>query len=270
MRQTTQLIEIAQNAVKIGYNLIKKAAPHEIHQKGDRDFVTEVDLKIEREISAYLEEATPEIGFLGEEEGERPFAGPDRLTWTLDPIDGTSNFVHGLPLCATSLALVRDGTPIVAAISAPFLDLQYAAAEGLGSFVNGKRLRASTTDDLSKAIVSIGDYAVGKDAAAKNAKRLKLTTLLADNVERVRMFGTAALDLVWVAEGRIDATVILANKPWDTAAGVLIAREAGALVIDSTGSPHTHKSAETIATSPRLASDLLPLIQTSLTFSPSR
>lgn len=155
---------------------------------------------------------------------------------------------------------MRRGEPIVAAIVAPFLDLRYVAAKGRGAFGNGVQLQASKTTDLAESIVSIGDYAVGPDAPAKNARRIRLTTLLAEQVERVRMFGSAALDLAWVAEGRTDATVILSNKPWDTAAGVLLAREAGALVIDATGTPHNFTSAETIATTPSIADPLLSLV----------
>ena len=122
-------------------------------------------------------------------------------------------------------------------------------------------MRPSRTGSLTEAIVSIGDYAVGINAHDKNKLRLRLTALLAERVERVRMFGSAALDLVWVAEGRTDATIILANKPWDTAAGVLIAREAGAIVTDMRGSQHSFASGETVAVCPGLADELSRLIQ---------
>jgi myo-inositol-1(or 4)-monophosphatase len=143
---------------------------------------------------------------------------------------------------------------------APLLELRYHAVRGEGAFGNDKRLRVSSATDLAKAIVSIGDYAVGNKASEKNKKRLRLTALLAERVERIRMFGTAALDLAWVAEGRTDATMMLANKPWDTAAGVLIAREAGAVVVDSRGVKHQFRSQETIAATPGIADALLALV----------
>lgn len=258
MKTIEDLATIAQHAVKLAAELVKTATPHQVIEKSDRDTVTDVDIKVEQEIRAYLRRVTPECGFLGEEEGH---TGSDEYTWTLDPIDGTSNFVHGLPLCAVSLALVHQGRPIVAEITAPFLDLRYSAISGQGSFANGDRIRASRTSELTKAIVSIGDYAVGANAEAKNQMRLRLTMLLAERVERVRMFGSAALDLVWVAEGRIDAAVILANKPWDTAAGVLIAREAGALVLDSSGESHTFHSSDTVAACPGLADNVVSLVR---------
>jgi myo-inositol-1(or 4)-monophosphatase len=257
---TAKLLAIAQEAVEIGYRLIRNASEIHVREKGDRDLVTEVDLAVEREVRAFLEQETPEIGFLGEENGGQGLAGTDSLVWTLDPIDGTSNFAHGIPLCAVSLGLVSDGESIVAAIVAPFLELRYHGVKGEGAFSNGKRITASQTADLAKAIVSIGDYAVGADAAEKNEKRLRLTALLAELVERVRMFGTAALDLAWVGEGRTDAAIILANKPWDTAAGVLIAREAGATVLDEFGDFHTFNSKATIAISPGITSAIMKIV----------
>lgn len=257
MRTIAALAEIARDAVHLGAELVRTSTPHHVREKTDRDIVTDVDVKVEQEIRAHLARVTPEFGFLGEEQGQ---TGDDEYVWTLDPIDGTSNFAHGLPLCAVSLALVHIGRPVVAEITAPFLKLRYSAVRGEGAFVNGNRIRASRTSDLTKAIVSIGDYATGTNAEQKNQQRLRLTTLLAERVERVRMFGSAALDLAWVAEGRTDATVMLANKPWDTAAGVLIAREAGALVLDSTGEPHTFQSPDTIATCPGIADAIVALV----------
>jgi myo-inositol-1(or 4)-monophosphatase len=256
----THFMALAQQAVGLGYDLVKNTTPAEVRLKGDRDVVTEVDLQIEQEVRAFLCRATPDFGFLGEEEGGTTDPTAAEYLWTLDPVDGTSNFAHGLPLCAISLALLHHGDPIVAAIVAPQLGLRYYAAKGRGAFGNDGQLQVSKATDLSKAIVSIGDYAVGPGAAEKNAVRLRLTALLAERVERIRMFGTAALDLAWVAEGRTDATILLSNKPWDTGAGVLIARESGAQVVDAAGSQHHADSAHTIASSPDILSGILDLI----------
>jgi myo-inositol-1(or 4)-monophosphatase len=258
---TAKLLAVAQEAVEIGYKIIRTAPAIHVREKGDRDLVTDIDVAVEREVHAFLDRETPEIGFLGEENGGQALANTDSYVWTLDPIDGTSNFAHGVPLCAVSLGLVCDGEPIVAAMVAPYLELRYHAVKGEGAFANSKPIKVSQTTDLAKAIVSIGDYAVGENATDKNQKRLRLTALLAERVERVRMFGTAALDLAWVAEGRTDATAILANKPWDTAAGVLIAREAGALVVDRNGNRHNFSSAETIAVAPGLFPALLSVFR---------
>lgn len=261
MYDLSELVTIAQQAVGLGYDLVRNTTPIEIRHKGDRDVVTEVDLAVEQQVRTFLGRMTPDIGFLGEEEGDRSVLETDQDVWILDPVDGTSNFAHGVPLCAISLALVRRGEPVVAAIVAPKFGLRYYAAKGQGVVGNDGRLQVSTTTDLAEAIVSIGDYAVGPNATEKNKQRIQLTALLAERVERVRMFGSAALDLAWVAEGRTDATVILSNDPWDTAAGVLIAREAGASVVDAAGVHHGLSSAETIAAGPALIAPLLSLVE---------
>ena len=255
-----ELTRIAEQAVGLGYDIVRNTTPAEIRLKGDRDIVTDVDVTVENEVRDFLNRMTPDAGFLGEEGTTSATLDGDQDVWTLDPVDGTSNFAHGLPLCAVSLALLRYGEPVIATIVAPFLDLRYVATKGRGAFGNGNRLRVSEAKSLAESIVSIGDYAVGHRAIAKNERRLRLTTLLAERVERVRMFGSAALDLAWVAEGRIDATVMLANKPWDTAAGVLLAREAGALVVDAAGSSHHLSSTETIAASPGVIDAVVSLV----------
>lgn len=254
------LTRIAEQAVGLGYDIVRNTTPAEIRLKGDRDIVTDVDLTVENEVRDFLKRMTPHVGFLGEEETTTATLDGDQDVWTLDPVDGTSNFAHGIPLCAVSLALVRRGEPVVAAIVAPFLDLRYVAAKGRGAFGNGVRLRVSDATTLSESVVSIGDYAVGEHAISENKDRIRLTTLLAERVERVRMFGSAALDLAWVAEGRTDATIILANKPWDTAAGALLAREAGAVVFDATGFDHNFGSAETMATNATMKHAILSLV----------
>ncbi|GGU26315.1 inositol monophosphatase family protein [Lentzea flava] len=261
MYQLDHLADVARKAVRIGHELIKTARPETVTEKTDRDTFTDVDVRIEREIRAYLAEATPDIGFVGEEEGRSDRAANSAYLWGLDPIDGTANFVHGIPLCGISLALVRGAHTIVGAVSLPYLELHYSAVAGRGSFVNGKRLTASGTTELAKSIVAMGDYALGENAVEKNRQRIALTAELAAQVERVRMFGSAAHDLVWLAEGRVDAAIILSNKPLDLAAGILIAREAGVLVIDSTGSEHTSTSTHTIAVAPGISSKLLALVR---------
>lgn len=264
MYQLDHLADVARKAVRIGHELIKTARPETVTEKTDRDTFTDVDVRIEHEIRAYLAEATPDIGFVGEEEGRSAAAADSTYVWGLDPIDGTSNFVHGVPLCAVSLALSQGDRTVVAAISLPYLELHYSATLGGGAFVNGKRLEASKAVELSKSIVAIGDYALGDDSAEKNSQRIALTAALAARVERVRMFGSAAHDFVWLAEGRTDGAVVLSNKELDLAAGVLIAREAGAVVIDSAGLPHTRASANTIAAAPGIADQLLSLVQSAV------
>jgi myo-inositol-1(or 4)-monophosphatase len=127
-----------------------------------------------------------------------------------------------------------------------------------------KQLRASRTSTLADALVSIDQYAFGEDAERKNRWRLRLTERLAHDAQRVRMLGSSAIDLAWTAEGRLDACIQLGNKPWDTSAGVLIAREAGARVLDDDGSEHSQQSRSTIAVTPALETDLMAAVRAAL------
>lgn len=136
MRDLDELAAITTIAIQLAHDILTTSTPTAVHRKSDRDFVTNVDLTIEREIRAYLAQTTPEIGFLGEEEGH---TGTGDTLWTLDPIDGTTNYVHGLPLYAISLALVHQGQALVGAIDAPALGLRYTAATGRGAYCNGAR-----------------------------------------------------------------------------------------------------------------------------------
>ncbi|WJR34211.1 inositol monophosphatase family protein [Mycobacteroides immunogenum] len=256
------MLEIALKATALGSELLESGRPQSVVHKGDRDLVTDVDLRIQRDITDYLATAAPNVGLLGEETAHQiDIAAADYL-WVLDPIDGTSNFVHGLPLCAVSVSLLHHGTPVVAVTRAPFLHRTYHAVQGNGAYLNNTTITCNAVTDLADAIISLGDYAVGPDAARRNEHRIALTTALIPRVERIRMFGAATLDLAFIAEGAIDACIIMSNKPWDTAAGTLIAAEAGAHITDADGSPHTHQSAATIATAPGITAQLATLIQT--------
>ena len=181
------------------------------------------------------------------------------LTWVLDPIDGTSNYAHGIPLHAISLALARFGEPIVAVTHIPALNSTYHAIRGGGTFRNSQPVQVRNTTDLRHAIISISDYATGPDADTKNQRRLAITKALIPAVERIRMFGAATIDLAFVAAGLTDAAILDTNKPWDTAAGVLLAREAGATVTDLAGNPHTATAASTLAAAPVIAAQLAQL-----------
>jgi myo-inositol-1(or 4)-monophosphatase len=149
-------------------------------------------------------------------------------------------------------------------IELPFLGTQYTALLGQGAYADGKRLRVSETSALADALISIDQYAFGDDAERKNRLRLRLTERLAHDAQRVRMLGASAIDPAWTAEGRLDACIMLGNKPWDTSAGVLIAREAEARVLDHDGSEHSQDSESTIAVTPALEADLMAAVQAAL------
>lgn len=259
MTAVRALLPVALEAVDIAAGIVRTHLPGIVAAKGDRDMVSEVDLAVERAVRDFLTDRTPDIRFLGEENGVSGTG--DDLLWALDPIDGTANFVRGLPLCAISLGLARRDRAVLGVIDLPFLDSRYTATEGHCAHKNGQPIRVSQTNQLADAIVAIGDYATGTSADTRNRARLAITTQLAATVQRVRMLGSAAIDLAWLAEGHLDATIMLSNKPWDTAAGVAIAREAGAHVMDTDGTDHTLTSTATIASTPLLADAVTQLVQ---------
>ncbi|GAA2396217.1 inositol monophosphatase [Catellatospora methionotrophica] len=258
MINPADLMNTAVQATGIALDLIRSVPRGRSTAKGDRDMATETDYAIERAVRAFLAERTPDIGFLGEEDGLSGSAG--EWMWVLDPIDGTVNFVHGLPLCAVSLALLHGDRPVLGVIELPLLGARFTAVEGHGAYENDMPVTVSQVSDLGSAVVATGDYSVSPDAADDNRVRLAVTAELAARAQRVRMLGSAAIDLVWLASGRLDASVTMGNNAWDMAAGVVIAREAGALVLDADGTEHTTRYTATIAVSPGIRDDILAIV----------
>lgn len=250
MSEYADLLPIAHQAVDIARDMMRTMQPGVLTAKGDRDMASEVDYAIENRIRDFLAQHTPDVALLGEENGTTGDVGG--LMWALDPVDGTVNFVHGSPLCAVSLGLVAENRAVLGVIDLPFLGCRYSAAEGAGAELDGRPIFVSGVSDISEAVVAIGDYAVGDGADERNRSRFAMTHRLAADVQRVRMHGSAAIDLAWLAAGRVDAVAMLSNNPWDTAGGIAIAREAGAGAIDLDGSPHCLTSSATIAASPSI------------------
>lgn len=255
---TQQLLAVAKQATTMAGELIRSAAPRMVTQKGDRDIASDVDIGVEQLIRNFLHHHTPELGFLGEESGGN--TENTGLRWILDPIDGTINFLHGLPLCAVSLSLLQDDITLVGVVDLPFLGAQYNASLGYGSYMNDQRLQISKIDKLNTALVSIDQYTFGPGTETVNRLRHHLVDDIASHVQRIRIFGASAIDLAWTAHGRLDACIILGNKPWDTSAGTLIAREAGARILDLNGHDHSLTSSSTIAVAPSIEHELMTII----------
>lgn len=246
------LLLAAERAIDIGAATLRHGRSHigALISKGDRDFATDLDLRIEAEIRACLAAATPEIPFLGEEgSGERDVPG---ASWVLDPIDGTINFARDSPLCSISLSLVIDGQPVLGIVDAPLLGERFIAWQGKGAYLNGTRILVSEVAGLREAIVGIADFKVGVGSEEENRVHLAALGRLARESLRVRMLGSAALDLAWLAAGRLNATLMLSNLPWDVTAGLLLVREAGGIVFDYDGTSHGAGSLYTIAAVPSL------------------
>jgi myo-inositol-1(or 4)-monophosphatase len=251
------LLLAAEEAVDVGAGILRRGRANlgALISKGDRDFATGVDLQIETAMRRALATAAPAIPLLGEEEGGAPADGSPR--WVLDPIDGTINFAKGSPLCTISLSLVVEGQPVLGIVDAPLLGERFIAQRGGGAFLNGARLAVCDVPGLHEAVVAVADFKVGVGAEAENRVHLAAIEQLARRALRVRMHGSAALDLAWLAAGRVHATIMLSNLPWDVTAGLLIVREAGGRVCDADGSPHNERSRCTIASTPSLG-DTIP------------
>lgn len=269
MEDYQPLLPVAREAVAIAHRIVSSRAPFSVTAKGERDMVTDVDLAVEDAVREFLTRETPHIEILGEEQGrtrtrETEDVGESALWWALDPVDGTANFARGIPLCAVSLGLVAGRRSVLAVIDLPFLDVTYSAVEGHGAYAGDERLHGSRGEDLAGAVISIGDFAVGEGATEKNRVRLSLLDRLGARAQRIRMIGSAAIDLAWVAHGKLEATIILANLPWDTMAGVLLVREAGGVVLDRDGHDHTADSSATIAVCPGLREEIMASVRASL------
>ena len=202
------------------------AGPRQVVRKGRStlDLVTEVDQACEADIRAVLARHTPDVPVLGEEEGG---AWEASTRWIVDPIDGTTNFVHGFPWFAVSIGLEIDGERAVGVIYEPVRDRLYTAARGQGAFVNGARLQVSETAELGQALLATG-FPYDRRERVDELLALVREALLAG--QGLRRAGAACLDLAMVAEGRLDAYFELNLRPWDLAAGALLVEEAGGRV----------------------------------------
>jgi len=259
-RRRVQALLAAERAVAHGARLLVQGRSHygALIGKGDRDYATSVDIAIEEAIKRELARETPGVPFLGEEEGG--VSMDVEALWVLDPIDGTANFVKDSPLCGISLALVEEGRPRLALIELPFLDEHYLAAEGAGAFLNGKRIVVHEVEGLHEAMVGFADFSVGPEPEEENRLHLELMRRLAIDAMRIRVHGSAVLDLAWLAAGRLNATLMLSNLPWDVTAGVLLVREAGGRVYDLDGSAHSPRSRFTLASTPALVAPVCALV----------
>ena len=233
--------------------------------KGPSDFVSQADLRAEATLKEELNKARPGYAFLMEEGGK---SGSDNWTWrwVVDPLDGTTNFLHGVPHWCISIALERkldNGATEIAAgmIYNPVHDEMFWAERGAGAFLNEKRLRVSARRDIREALFATGIPFAAVSAPRRLAFARTLGTLM-PQVAGIRRFGAAALDLAWVAAGRYDGYWELGVKAWDVAAGLLIVKEAGGYVTDTAGKESVLQegSNDVVAGNPHLHPRLLEVV----------
>ena len=203
----------------------------QVAKKAPADFVSAADLKAEQVIFEALTKARPGYGFLGEERGM--IEGSDKThRWIVDPLDGTTNFLHAIPHFAINIALEREGAVVAALTHNPVTNETFWAEKGKGAFVNDHRLRVAARQRLDEAVLATGIPFLGH---GQHAKFLKELHQISQRVAGVRRFGAASLDLAWVAAGRYDGYWERDLNAWDLAAGMLLVTEAGGKVTDAEG-----------------------------------
>jgi len=228
----------------------------QVSKKGPADFVSKADRRAERTLRTELSKARPAFGSLMEETGA--VAGTDTSNrWIVDPLDGTTNFLHGIPHFAISIALERDGEPFAGVIYSPIQDEMYAAERGSGAFLNGRRLRVSGRRRLEESLFATGIPFLGLADHALFLRQLSAVMAIASGVRR---FGSAALDLAYVAAGRYDGFWENGLNPWDIAAGIVLVREAGGFVTDLSGGRKMFSGGGVLATNTALHEDLMRLV----------
>jgi myo-inositol-1(or 4)-monophosphatase len=229
----------------------------QVSMKGPGDFVSSADIKAEKTLRAELKKARPDFGFLLEEGGE--IAGADKShRWIIDPIDGTTNFLHGIPNFSISIGLERDGELVAGVVYQPLGDEMFHGEKGSGAYLNERRLRVSARRKMDEAVITTGIPHKGR---GDHARFLKELAAVMDCTAGIRRFGSAALDLAYVAAGRCDGYWEADLKPWDIAAGLVLVREAGGYVTDLDGGSTMLESGSLVAANDHLQRPLLTLLK---------
>lgn len=228
----------------------------QVSLKGPANFVSQADIRTEKLLVAELQRARPAVGFLLEEQGE--IIGEDpKYRWIIDPLDGTTNFLHGIPHFAISIGFEREGELLAGVVFDPIHDELFWAEKGKGAYVNDRRLRVATRREARDAVIATGIPHLGRPEPERFIQELSRVMV---NVAGVRRSGSAALDLAYVAAGRFDGYWERALGAWDMAAGILLVREAGGVVSDLDGQNEMFKTGAIIAANDHLHRPLLKLV----------
>ena len=228
---------------------------HEIRYKGEINLVTDVDRRSEAYIMERIRSAFPDHGILSEESLE--VTSPSPYRWIVDPLDGTTNYAHDYPCFCVSVALERQGELLAGAVYDPMLDESFTAGAGTGAFLNGATIAVSDTQELRRSLLATGFAYDVKHSADNNFAFFREFVLTG---QAIRRDGSAALDLCYLACGRIDGFWELKLRPWDTAAASLIVREAGGTVSDFSGKEFSIRGDETLASNGLIHGEMLRLV----------
>lgn len=252
------MLTMAVRAAQQGADIIAKAADQlnlvDVQAKGFNDYVTQVDRAAERAITDFIRKTYPEHGYLAEESGTyKPEAD---WQWVIDPLDGTTNFIHGFPQFAVSIGIRHKGVTEHAVVLDPVRREVFSASRGHGAAMNGRRLRVSERRGLEGALIGTG-IPFRPDQMGLLPTYCQLITALTPTVAGLRRAGAASLDLAYVAAGRLDGFFEFGLSPWDVCAGALIVREAGGLVGDFQGGHDYLTRGDIVCGNPKVFKGLL-------------
>lgn len=250
------MLNIAVRAARVAGNIIARGFENrddlDTQAKGKNDFVTKIDKEAEQAIISKIKQSYPDHAFYGEESGKQ--GDDETFTWIIDPLDGTTNFIKGIPHFSVSIALLHKGRLDQAVVFDPIRGELFTASKGAGAQLNGYRIRASKAKDLDQTIL-------GTAFPFKQPEQLEQYTQQFTQIFRkagdIRRSGSAALDMAYVAAGRLDGYWERGVQPWDIAAGELLVREAGGLVTDFSGNNDPLYVGEMVAGSPRVVQQLV-------------
>ncbi|MDM7859683.1 inositol-1-monophosphatase [Alteromonas sp. ASW11-36] len=250
------MLNIAVRAARVAGNIIARGFENrddlDTQAKGKNDFVTKIDKEAEQAIISKIKQSYPDHAFYGEESGKQ--GDDETFTWIIDPLDGTTNFIKGIPHFSVSIALLHKGRLDQAVVFDPIRGELFTASKGAGAQLNGYRIRASKAKDLDQTILGTAFPFKQPEQLEQYTRQF---TQIFSKAGDIRRSGSAALDMAYVAAGRLDGYWERGVQPWDIAAGELLVREAGGLVTDFAGNNDPLYAGEMVAGSPRVVQQLV-------------
>ena len=229
----------------------------QVSLKGPANFVSAADRRAEETLYEELSKARPNYGFLGEEGGMREGADKSHR-WIVDPLDGTTNFLHGIPQFAISVGLEREGVIVAGLVYNPANDELYVAEKGKGAFLNDRRIRVAGRMNLADCVIACGIPHLGRGDVNLSRREIGAVQV---NVAALRHYGATALDLAYVAAGRFDGYWDRVLKPWDLAAGIILVREAGGYAFDCDGGEDMLEKGDIVVGNETVAKELLRVLK---------
>lgn len=252
-------LKLAKKLVKDAKNIFDNTESFEVNRKGWNDYVTTVDLQIEKKIIDNIRKTFKNDLILSEETSDIKLS--DKRTWVIDPLDGTHNFLRGIPIYGLQFALIENFIPIFGVIYIHNTDETLIAVKGHGAFLNSVRVHANKNALLNSAVVTLGDFSKSKDHVMKNRIRIEVLSKIVDHLAKIKMWGAACYDFFNISTGKTDVHIMFSFKLWDVIPGYTIAKEAGCYFKQVNGDDFSFESKSIVVSSNKVVLDeLLTLI----------